>query len=402
MDTGFVTVSELNGYIKALFESDDVLSGISVSGEISNIKYHSSGHLYLTLKDENATVNAVMFRSDVMRMNFRPENGMRVIASGRVSVYERGGQYQLYVSYMKPDGIGALYMALEKLKKKLLSEGLFDESKKKAIPAYPKRIGVVTSPTGAVIRDIIRVSGRRFPMSEIVLFPVHVQGEYAVPEICAAIDYFNIEKNVDVLIVGRGGGSLEDLWAFNCEEVVRAVAKSTVPVISAVGHQTDFTLTDLAADKSAATPSMAAELATPDGEELRASVTAREERMKILARRMLDSKRFYLDDRSNALELNSPKNRLLRSLALLDSKSEKLKNLINTKTADARLLLAKGTARLEALSPLAVLTRGFGFVEDSEGKTVSSIENISVGDALKIIMKDGSADARVVSVRKDR
>jgi len=402
MDTGFVTVSELNGYIKALFESDDVLSGISVSGEISNIKYHSSGHLYLTLKDENATVNAVMFRSDVMRMNFRPENGMRVIASGRVSVYERGGQYQLYVSYMKPDGIGALYMALEKLKKKLLSEGLFDESKKKAIPAYPKRIGVVTSPTGAVIRDIIRVSGRRFPMSEIVLFPVHVQGEYAVPEICAAIDYFNIEKNVDVLIVGRGGGSLEDLWAFNCEEVVRAVAKSTVPVISAVGHQTDFTLTDLAADKSAATPSMAAELATPDGEELRASVTAREERMKILARRMLDSKRFYLDDRSNALELNSPKNRLLRSLALLDSKSEKLKNLINTKTADARLLLAKGTARLEALSPLAVLTRGFGFVEDSEGKTVSSIENISVGDALKITMKDGSADARIVSVRKDR
>ncbi len=402
MDTGFVTVSELNGYIKALFESDDVLSGISVSGEISNIKYHSSGHLYLTLKDENATVNAVMFRSDVMRMNFRPENGMRVIASGRVSVYERGGQYQLYVSYMKPDGIGALYMALEKLKKKLLSEGLFDESKKKAIPAYPKRIGVVTSPTGAVIRDIIRVSGRRFPMSEIVLFPVHVQGEYAVPEICAAIDYFNIEKNVDVLIVGRGGGSLEDLWAFNCEEVVRAVAKSTVPVISAVGHQTDFTLTDLAADKSAATPSMAAELATPDGEELRASVTAREERMKILAGRMLDSKRFYLDDRSNALELNSPKNRLLRSLALLDSKSEKLKNLINTKTADARLLLAKGTARLEALSPLAVLTRGFGFVEDSEGKTVSSIENISVGDALKITMKDGSADARIVSVRKDR
>jgi len=183
---------------------------------------------------------------------------------------------------------------------------------------------------------------------------------------------------------------------------VRAVAKSTVPVISAVGHQTDFTLTDLAADKSAATPSMAAELATPDGEELRASVTAREERMKILARRMLDSKRFYLDDRSNALELNSPKNRLLRSLALLDSKSEKLKNLINTKTADARLLLAKGTARLEALSPLAVLTRGFGFVEDSEGKTVSSIENISVGDALKITMKDGSADARIVSVRKDR
>ena len=401
MDTGFVTVSELNGYIKALFDRDDVLSGISVSGEISNIKYHSSGHLYLTLKDENATISAVMFRSDVARMNFRPENGMRVIASGRVSVYERGGQYQLYISYMKPDGIGALYMALEKLKKKLLAEGLFDASRKKAIPEYPKRIGVVTSPTGAVIRDIIRVAGRRFPMSEIVLFPVHVQGEYAVPEICAGIEYFNIEKNIDVMIVGRGGGSLEDLWAFNCEDVVRAVAMSEIPVISAVGHQTDFTLCDLAADKTAATPSMAAELATPDSDELAEALGVMQGRMDILVKRMLDSKRFYLDDRSNVLELNSPKNRLLRSVALLESKSERLKSLINAKPADAKLTLAKGAAKLEALSPLSVLTRGFGFIEDKDGNTLTSVEKISVDDTVKITMKDGSADAKITSVRKD-
>ena len=274
MDAGFLTVSQLNGYIKGLFDRDDVLSGISVSGEISNIKYHSSGHLYLTLKDENATISAVMFRGDLSRLPFRPENGMRVIASGRVSVYERGGQYQLYISYMKPDGIGALYMALEKLKKQLAAEGLFDASRKKAFPTYPKRIGVVTSPTGAVIRDIIRVTGRRFPMSEIVLFPVHVQGEYAVSEICAGIEYFNIEKSVDVMIVGRGGGSLEDLWAFNSEAVVRAIAKSDIPIISAVGHETDFTLSDLAADRTAATPSMAAELAVPDTEELGEAISA--------------------------------------------------------------------------------------------------------------------------------
>ncbi len=401
MDTGFVTVSALNGYIKSLFDSDDVLAGISVSGEISNIKYHSSGHLYLTLKDENATVSAVMFRSDVMRMNFRPENGMRVIASGRVSVYERGGQYQLYISYMKPDGIGALYMALEKLKKQLAAEGLFDVSRKKALPAYPKRIGVVTSPTGAVIRDIIRVASRRFPMSEIVLFPVHVQGDLAVSEICAGIDYFNIEKNVDVLIVGRGGGSLEDLWAFNCEEVVRTVARSEIPVISAVGHQTDFTLTDLAADKTAATPSMAAELATPNGEEIFGGLDASLSRMNILVGRMLEAKSFYLDDRQNALELNSPKNKLLRAGALLEAKGERLKNLMGAKAADARLALSKGAARLEALSPLAVLTRGYGFIEDTEGKALTSIDKISVGDTVKITMKDGSADARVTSVRKD-
>ena len=400
MDTGFLTVSELNGYIKGLFERDDVLSGISVCGEISNIKYHSSGHLYLTLKDDNATISAVMFRSDVARMSFRPENGMRVIASGRVSVYERGGQYQLYVSYMKPDGIGALYMALEKLKKQLSAEGLFDASRKKKLPEYPKRIGVVTSPTGAVIRDIIRVAGRRYPAADIVLYPVHVQGELAVGEICSGIDYFNIEKNVDVMIVGRGGGSLEDLWAFNSEAVVRAVAASGIPVISAVGHQTDFTLVDLAADVSAATPSMAAELAVPDSAVIRVRLAASRRRMGLLIARGLDDRRIYLDDRSGALELNSPKNRLLRQASELDKSLDKLKLLIVAGLERAQMNLARGAASLNALSPLVVLARGYGYVQNEDGKSLSSVSELHEGDNIRITMKDGTARASVSSVEK--
>ncbi len=400
MDTGFLTVSQLNGYIKGLFERDDVLSGISVCGEISNIKYHSSGHLYLTLKDDNATLSAVMFRSDVARMNFRVENGMRVIASGRVSVYERGGQYQLYISYMKPDGIGALYMALEKLKKQLSAEGLFDASRKKALPEYPKRIGVVTSPTGAVIRDIIRVAGRRYPRADIVLYPVHVQGELAVGEICSGIDYFNAEKKVDVMIVGRGGGSLEDLWAFNSEAVVRAVAASDIPIISAVGHQTDFTLCDLAADVSAATPSMAAELAVPDCSVICERLTSAHRRMGLLVQRGLDDRKVYLDERSSVLELNSPKNRLLRMATELDKSGEKLKFLITSKVSESRMNLARGAARLDALSPLAVLARGYGLLQNEDGKSLSSVEELSAGDNIRITMRDGTARAEITSVRK--
>ena len=400
MDNGFLTVSELNGYIKNLFDIDDVLSGISVCGEISNIKYHSSGHLYLTLKDENSTVSAVMFRSDLSRMNFRPENGMRVIASGRVGVYERAGQYQLYVSYMRPDGVGALYMALEKLKKKFMAEGLFDPSRKKKMPEYPKRIGVVTSSTGAVIRDIIRVAGRRYPMSDIVLFPVHVQGELAEGEICSGIAYFNIEKNVDVIVVGRGGGSIEDLWAFNSEAVVRSVAASELPVISAVGHQTDLTLCDLVADYSAATPSMAAELAVPDSEGICDNLAASADRMRSIMQKRLDNERIYLDDRANVLELNSPKNKIIRAISSLDTKRERLNFLANSKYSEARTRLVKNAASLSALSPLAVLARGYGFVQNEEGKTVSSIKNMSVGERIRITMNDGSAEAQITSLKE--
>ncbi len=404
MDGGlqFLTVSQINGYIKRMFDMDDVLSGISVCGEISNIKYHSSGHLYLTLKDEGAAISAVMFRSDLMRMDFRPENGMRVIASGRISVYERGGQYQLYISHMRPDGLGQLYMALEALKKRLGAEGLFDPSRKKKLPPYPRRIGVVTSSTGAVIRDIIKVTSRRYPLCEIVLFPVHVQGEFAVGEICAGIEYFNIENNVDVMIVGRGGGSVEDLWAFNSEAVVRAVALSSIPVISAVGHQSDVTLCDLVADVTAGTPSMAAELAVPDMLAIREKLDAAYMRIskRILSR--LDDKRIYLDERTSRFELNSPKNKLERSVASLETKSEKLNALMAGTLSDAKLRLAKGASKLDALSPLSVIARGYGFVQDEKGKTLTSVLQIEAGDDIKITMSDGYAKAHVTDVKKDQ
>ena len=401
MNGGFLTVSQLTGYIKTLLEADDVLGSVSVSGEISNITYHSSGHLYLTLKDEGATISAVMFRRDLERMSFRPENGMRIIASGRISVYSQQGRYQLYVSYMKPDGLGALYMALEALKKRLGAEGLFDPSRKKKLPSYPKRIGVVTSPTGAVIRDIIKVTGRRYPSCDIVLFPVHVQGDFAVGEICTGIEYFNFEKNVDLLIVGRGGGSIEDLWAFNSEAVVRAVASSELPVISAVGHQTDTTLCDLAADCVAGTPSMAAELAVPDVRAINEKLSVSASRINRAAQRKLDDCRMYLDDRYNVLELNSPKNRLERLLSEIAIKNNKFMSFADAKLKIAQMRLGEGAAKLSALSPLAVLSRGYGYVRTSDGKTVLSVSELKEGDGIDITMSDGHARARIEKVCKN-
>ena len=401
MNGGYLSVSQLTGYIKSLLEADDVLGAVSVSGEISNITYHSSGHLYLTLKDEGATISAVMFKRDLERMSFRPENGMRIIASGRISVYPQQGKYQLYVSYMKPDGLGALYMALEALKKRLLAEGLFDPSRKKKLPEYPRRIGVVTSPTGAVIRDILKVTGRRYPSCDIVLFPVHVQGDLAVGEICTGIDYFNFEKNVDLLIVGRGGGSIEDLWAFNSEAVVRAVASSELPVISAVGHQTDTTLCDLVADCVAGTPSMAAELAVPDQRVINEKISISASRMSIAAQRKLDECGMMLDDRYNVLELNSPKNRLERLLSEIEMKNNRFVSFAEAKLKSAQMRLGEGAAKLSALSPLAVLSRGYGYVQASDGKTVLSVSELNEGDGIDITMSDGRATARVEKVCKN-
>lgn len=401
MNGGFLTVSQLTGYIKSLLEADDVLGAVSVSGEISNITYHSSGHLYLTLKDEGATISAVMFKRDLDRISFRPENGMRIIASGRISVYPQQGRYQLYVSYMKPDGLGVLYMALEALKKRLLAEGLFDQSRKKKLPEYPRRIGVVTSPTGAVIRDILKVTGRRYPSCDVVLFPVHVQGELAVGEICTGIEYFNFEKKVDLLIVGRGGGSIEDLWAFNSEAVVRAVASSELPVISAVGHQTDTTLCDLAADCVAGTPSMAAELAVPDVRVIDERLSTSAARMTRAVQRRLDESRLYLDDRSSALELNSPRNRLERLMSELEIKNNKIAGLADMKLKSAQMRLGEGAAKLSALSPLAVLSRGYGYVQKADGKTVLGVSELLEGERIDITMADGKAEARIERVSKN-
>ena len=246
-----VSVSEINRYIKTLFENSDILNGIAVRGEISNFKRHTSGHLYFSLKDEEGLLRAVMFRSSAVKLSFQPQDGMKVIARGDIGVYVRDGQYQLYVTSLVPDGVGALYIAYEQLKAKLGAEGLFDEAKKKPLPRYPMRIGVITSPTGAAIRDIINILGRRFPIAEVVLYPSLVQGESAAPQLIEGLRYFNEKKNVNVISIGRGGGSLEDLWAFNSEALVREVAASELPVISAVGHEIDFTLCDFAADRRA-------------------------------------------------------------------------------------------------------------------------------------------------------
>ena len=398
MNGGFLTVSQLNGYIKGMFDRDDVVSGISVSGEISNIKYHASGHVYFTLKDETAAINAVMFRSDLSRITFRAENGMRVIASGRVSVYERSGQYQLYVTHMRPDGVGQLYMMLEALKKKLAAEGLFDPSRKKKLPEYPKRIGVITSSTGAVIKDIVKVAGRRFPLADIVLYPVHVQGDEAVHEICAGIEYFNIEKNVDVMIVGRGGGSIEDLWAFNSEAVARAVAGSSIPVISAVGHQSDFTVCDMVADVTVGTPSMAAELAVPDMEQIKDTLDRDEMLMCREMQKIIDDARMYLDERWSIIELNSPRNRLKQMSLSLAASEDKLMSLAKMSVARGETELGAAAAKLSAINPLAVLSRGYGYVQDEGGKTLCRASDMTVGNKIRITMADGAADATVSSI----
>lgn len=398
MERGFLTVSEVNSYIKAMFASDDVMNGISICGEISNIKYHASGHIYLTLKDESSAIAAVMFRMDASRLDFCPENGMRVIASGRIGVYERGGQYQLYISNMRPDGLGQMYMALEELKKKLEAEGIFAPEKKKKLPRFPRRIGVVTSSTGAVIRDIIKVTGRRYSLCDILLFPVHVQGDEAVGEICAGIEYFNLEKNVDVLIVGRGGGSVEDLWAFNSEAVVRAVYNSRIPVISAVGHQSDVTLCDLAADCTAGTPSMAAELAVPDSVELYSRLSSAHEILGRKMQKIIDDNRIYLDERSAALELSSPINRLRASRLELDMYRQRLVSLVGDRASFAERELAQMAGKLSALSPLAVLSRGYGLIGREGGETVCTAGELCEGDNISITMADGTAYAEVRSV----
>ena len=323
---------------------------------------------------------------------------MRVIASGRVGVYERIGQYQLYISYMRPDGVGQLYMMLEALKKKLAAEGLFDPARKKKLPKYPKRIGVVTSSTGAVIKDIVKVAGRRFPLADIVLYPVHVQGDEAVPEICAGIEYFNIEKNVDVMIVGRGGGSIEDLWAFNSEAVARAVASSEIPIISAVGHQSDFTVCDMVADITAGTPSMAAELAVPDIAQVMALLEGEKALMSRNMQKLIDDRKMYLDERWSVIELNSPRNRLKQMALSLEASEDKLVSLAKMCLARGENELGAVAAKLSAINPLAVLSRGYGFVQDDGGKTLCYAKDMKEGTKIRITMADGAADATVNAI----
>ena len=392
------TVSAINEYLKMRMDTDEALMHVWLRGEISNFVSHRSGHFYFTLKDETGRLSAVMFRSYAAALTFLPENGMKVIVGGRISVFVRDGQYQLYADSMEPDGIGALTIAYEQLKAKLEGEGLFREERKRPLPAVPTRVGVITSPTGAAVRDIIDVTGRRFPLAEVILYPSLVQGEEAAPNLIAGLRYFNEKKNVDVIILGRGGGSLEDLWAFNNEALVRAVAASGIPVISAVGHETDFTLCDFAADRRAPTPSAAAELAVPDAWELRAAITSTGRRLAFAENQKLTRLRETLARLGKSRVLTSPQNFFEDRRLALDALSDKLYSRITMVEERKKAALAGVSAKLSALDPLAVLSRGYGAVFDADGRVIRSVGQVEKGMALSLSLPDGSVRAIVDDV----
>lgn len=390
-----ITISQLNRYVKSLLEGDRNIAAVMIGGEISNFTNHyKSGHLYMSLKDDNALVRAVMFRGAASKLTFTPENGMKVIVKARVSLYEKDGSYQLYIDAMQPDGVGALQIAYEQLKKKLAAEGLFDEAHKRPLKRYPRTVAVVTSPTGAAVRDILNVLGRRYPLARVLFAPVLVQGDGAPPQIVDALARVNAIPDVDVIIVGRGGGSLEELWAFNDERVARAVYTSRVPVISAVGHETDFTICDFTADLRAPTPSAAAELAVPDtaalqhrlsalsehSEQLLQMALARENhRLKLLAeKRCLRSPLFYVEERQMRLDM------LTQGLASAAA--------LQTQRAGRRL--AADAAKLDALSPLKVLGRGYA-IPYKEGAVVTSVKDVAAGDQLYMRLCDGTVSCTV-------
>lgn len=391
------TVTQINNFIKVLLERTEVLQNLWIKGEISNFKLHSSGHIYMTLKDEGAVLRAVMFRSAAMRLKFRPENGMKVSARGRIGVFERDGQYQLYIEEMEEDGRGDLYRLFEELKRKLGEEGLFDEKKKKKIPRFPKKIGIVTSPTGAAVRDIINILRRRYPLCEAVLYPALVQGQGASESIVRAIEYFNAEKSADVLIVGRGGGSIEDLWAFNEEATVRAVYASDIPVISAVGHETDFTLTDFAADLRAPTPSAAAELAVPQAEDIYSFLEGCAVRSKALLLAKAQARERQLSLLTSRPSLTDFSRTIERRIQETDRAEDNLlkayENLVQKKTAS----LSDAASSLDAMSPLKVLERGYS-VASKDGRTIRSVSGVKEGDDIDIRLTDGTVRAKVEAV----
>ena len=396
MKSTVLSVTQLNTYIKSIIDGDSLLRGLYVVGEISNFTNHyRTGHFYLTLKDENCAVKAVMFASANRRLKFMPENGMKVIVRGRVSVFERDGQYQLYIDDMQPDGLGALNLAFEQLKNRLAQEGLFDERFKKPIPYRCTRIGVVTSATGAVIQDIRNVISRRYPLAEIILAPVQVQGASAAPQIVDAIERFNSGDYADVLIVGRGGGSLEDLWAFNEEIVARAVFKSRIPIISAVGHETDFTICDFVADLRAPTPSAAAELAVPDIREDIAFVqTVVYECEATLLQRVNDEKE-RLEMIKERLRYRSPSMLIDQKIQTVDTLMTSALLSVQRKLDSETARLSSTAARLDALSPLKVMARGYSIVTKDE-KVVASSKALKKGDRITVGFSDGERKCEVL------
>ena len=402
MQKRIISVSELNEYIKLVLEHDELLMNVYVKGEISNFTNHyKTGHMYFSLKDAGGAVKAVMFRGNAIRLKFMPENGMKVLVSGRVGVFPRDGQYQIYVDSMEPDGIGALALAFEQLKQKLEKEGLFAEGRKRPLPQMPMRIGVITSPTGAAIRDILNILGRRFPLAEVDLYPALVQGENAAADLVRGLAHFNRAKNVDVIIIGRGGGSIEDLWAFNEEPLVRAVAMSEIPVISAVGHETDFTLCDFAADKRAPTPSAAAEIAVPNAEDILYTVQTADMRLRRAMNQKISMARERLDRLAASRVLKNPQNVIDdKRMALLTEERmlhEKMQAVLQRKGAS----LGEKAAKLGALNPLAVLARGYAAVFDEQNKVIQNTEGVKVGDDIMLAMADGKLSATVKTIIRE-
>ncbi len=398
---GALTVTQLNEYVKRLIDTTPQLAGVYVKGEISNFKNHyGTGHYYFTLKDEGGQLRAVMFKSSAAKMKFLPENGMKVTAHGRISAFVRDGTYQLYCDSMEPDGVGALYIAYEQLKKRLETEGLFDVSKKRPLPKIPMRVGIITSATGAAICDMINVCGRRFPAAKLVLYPSLVQGPGAPAELIAGMQYFNVTRSVDVIIIGRGGGSIEDLWAFNDEGLARTIAASQIPVISAVGHETDFTICDFVADRRAPTPSAAAELAVPDTAELKRKIQNIVSREANVLYSMLKIRRDKLDTLANTRAMTSPRNVIDDRRMNLGMLTERLVRAEETTVQMRRSLLAGDAGRLEVLNPLSVIARGYSAVYKTDGTLVKSIDHVTPGDQIEFQTIGGAAVCTVDEVKK--
>jgi len=398
MSQKVLTIAGLNEYIGKMLDADPFLTGIAVRGEISNYKVYPSGHHYFSLKDENATLKCVMFRGNAALLKFRPENGMKVIASGRISVYPRDGVYQLYCSAITMDGVGDLYAAYEQLKKKLASQGLFDPAHKKTLPSFPKTIGIITSPAGAAVHDMPRILKKRYPLVKVIILPVRVQGAEAPAEIASAILYANKYDVADLLIVGRGGGSLEDLWAFNEECVAHAIYQSRLPVISAVGHEPDVALSDFVADLRAATPSNAAELAVPDQSSLHQLLDSYTLTMINDLRTRLNGHRRHLKALSDSKVLTDPGAYIQQRRVVFQHIQTRIVSAQQRNIYRYKSLFISNTAKLDALSPLSVLSRGFSIVQNQAGEIIRSAAQTAANDTVQITLSDGRIIANIIEV----
>lgn len=395
------TILEINSYIKALVEEEALLQDVYAVGEISNFKNHyATGHFYLTLKDAQSEIRAVMFRSNARKLKFVPQDGMKVLVHGRIGVYHQAGTYQFYIDDMHPDGLGDLHVAYEQLKERLDKEGLFNSEHKKDIPKFPKSIGIITSSTGAAIRDIIKVSTNRYPCAKLVLYPSLVQGYDAPNELIKGVEYFNIVNNVDVIIIGRGGGSFEDLWAFNDEYLARAIYSSKIPIISAVGHEIDYTICDFVADARAATPSHAAEMATPDINELKYKIREFDKRAYCAIIDNIESYKAIIEDLANSKSLSKPITMLDIPILKLNNASEKLISAFQNSINNKKEAFMNASSKLTALNPMAVISRGYGAVFNLNDRIIKKVTDVNIGDEIKILIRDGEINANVSNVKR--